>query len=243
MKLSSPMAVGGFAVLQMAIVIALWFVFVTKTSPMVVNQFFGHLGPAMFLVAMGASAIMWRHGYLRLARIEAWIAVVAGVTYVLADTFIMHPPFGIFDGAGRGEEEHVSLMALVAALGLSGLVVLRRPKLLGDNPPSVHFVVGIAVAGIVFSGHGQHSEAGTVAHNATVLMLGLAALFRVLGKMMEYGVAMIIAGYLFFSSQMGLAMYVDMSGTSPGAWVAFWATGGFLAATGFTLLRKDDDPA
>ncbi|MXN63617.1 hypothetical protein GR183_01770 [Stappia sp. GBMRC 2046] len=204
-----------------------------------VDQFFGHLGPSAFLVALGAFAILSGDKGVRLTRIEAWLSICAGAIYILVDTFIMHPPLGIFDGAGHAEQEHVGLMGLVLALGLCGLVILRA----GNIPPSLPVVVGVAVAALVFTGHHQHAAAGTVAHNATVLMLVVAAIFRVLERYTEYGVAIIVSGFLFFSAQMGFAMFVESSGTSPQAWVTYWATAGFISSTGFLIVRRAGEQA
>ncbi|MDF0601742.1 hypothetical protein P1J78_13435 [Psychromarinibacter sp. C21-152] len=230
----TALKLGLFALIQIAVVTWLWYILVPDYRWVIVQQFYGHLGPGAFLVAMGAAALFFAAEFRRLNRIEAWLAIVAGAAYVLADTFIMHPPLGVFDGAGPGEQEHVSIMGLILVLGISGLVVLRRhPE---GFPTGAHFLIPIAIVAMVFLNHHQHTQAGTIGHQATLIVLGAAALFRVLGKVVEYGIAMIVTGYVFFSSQMGLAMYVDMNHTSGGAWVAAWATLGFVAATVFIAL-------
>jgi hypothetical protein len=228
-----------YSAAQVIAVSLAWHVVVRERDWSVVQQFFGHIGPAVFLVAMGAAALIYRHNLRALAFREAWLAIVAGASYVLADTFLMHPPFGVFSDPGHAEQEHVSIMALVFVLGVSGLVVLRKST--RKVSTSAHFLIGIGVAGLVFLGHHQHTEAGSVGHYATVMFLGIAALFRVLDKTMEYAVAMIVTGFVFFSSQMGFADFVDTADNSPGAWVALWATLGFASATGFMAMSSGDD--
>jgi len=223
---------------QLAAVSLYWYRTVDTQAWVNVQQFIGHLGPGAFLVAMGAAAIFMRGRLESLIRIECWLAPVAGGVYVLGDTFLMHPPLGVFDGAGHAEQEHVAIMGLIFFLGVSGLVAMRR--IAGTPPHSVYFVIGIAVVALVFLRHPQHTMAGTMGHQATILMLSLAGLFRILDKMVEYGVAMIVSGFVFFSAQMGLAMYVDMVGHSPNAWVALWIMLGFASATGFLLLAPSD---
>lgn len=225
---------GVFALAQIALVSWLWSILVPDFRWPIVQQFYGHLGPGAFIVAMGAAALFFASDFRRLNRIEAWLAIVAGGLYVLADTFIMHPPLGVFDGAGHAEQEHVALMGLILVLGASGLVVLRRYPT--GLPAGAHFLVAILLVAMVFLNHHQHTQAGTVGHQATVVLLIAAGLFRIFDKIVEYGITMVVTGYVFFSSQMGLAMFVDMGGHSPGAWVAAWATLGFLAATGVVLL-------
>lgn len=233
----APVALFSAAILALAV--AIWAALVPNYEWHIVQQFWGHVGPSAFLVAMGVSAIYLRGQPERLVRTEAWLAIAAGVAYILADTLIMHPPLGIFDGAGKAEEEHVMLMGLIAALGLSALVLQRR---MGARfNPTIHFVIGGAAAALVFTGHHQHTVAGSVAHNATLVMLGVAVVFRMMGSLTEYGMAFIVTGFVFFCSQMGFAMYVDMAGNSPGAWVAGWAMGGFLAATVYLAMAAGED--
>lgn len=231
---NKPIALIVFAIAQLAFAPAMWLWLVEHRPANVINQFWGHFGPATFLVALGAVAIFERKGVVSLGTKEAWLAIVAGGGYILADTFIMHPPLGVFDGAGHAEQEHVAIMGMILALGVSGLVILKKYG--AETPPTIHFVVGITVASLVFLSHHQHTVAGTVAHNATIIFLSVSALMRLLGRMEEYGVAMILSGWVFFCSQMGLAHYVDMVNKSPGAWVALWAMFGFISATGFMLL-------
>ena len=223
-----------FAIAQIIFATLMWYNITISFDWGNVQQFYGHLGPGIFLVAMGASAMFLRDDFRRLSWIEASLALAAGTVYVLADTFLMHPPWGVFDGAGHAEQEHVSLMGLVAMLGLSGLVVLFKNP--GAVPTAAHFVVGVAVVALVFLNHGQHTMSGSTGHNATLIVLGTAALLRVLGKYTEYGVAMIVAGFVFFSSQNGLAQAIDAGGHSGGAWAAMWAMFGFISATGFMAL-------
>ena len=93
---------------------------------------------------------------------------------------------------------------------------------------------------LVFGNHHQHTVAGSIAHYATMLFLGVAALFRVLEKYTEYAVAMIVTGYVFFASQMGFANMLDGGDYSPGAWVALWAMLGFVSATGYLAMTSSD---
>jgi hypothetical protein len=233
-RLNMPMAIA--VIVQLAFAAAMWLWLVEDRPWNIVQQFWGHYGPSIFLVALGAVAILERGGPVSLGLKDAWLAIIAGGAYILADTFIMHPPFGVFDGAGNAEQEHVSIMAMILMLGVSCLVMLRR---FGTEAPlTIYFVVGITVASLVFLSHHQHTQAGAVAHNATIIFLAVAALLRLLGRQMEYGVAMVVAGWVFFCSQMGFAHYVDMTGHSAGAWIALWAMFGFTSATVFMLFAE-----
>lgn len=238
----TALKIGLFSLAQVVCVTLIWRALAPDPAWNVVQQFYGHLGPACFLVAMGVVTLLERDSMKALILKEAFLAIIVGTGYILADTFIMHPPWGIFDGAGRAESEHVSIMALILALGVSGLVIIRR---FGDaSPPSVHFVIGATVASLVFLAHHQHTVAGSVGHNATIVLLAIASLFRLMGKIPEYGVVLVVTGFVFFASQMGLANYVDSTNYSPGAWYAFWATAGFLSATVYMLmLPKPMGPA
>jgi len=231
---SDVVKIGLFGAIQIILASTIWYFMVPNYEWHIVQQFYGHIGPAIFLVALGAAALFMRDNLYALNMREAQLAVIAGAAYVLADTFIMHPPFGVFDGAGNAEQEHVSIMGLVFVLGVSGIVLLKRNG--RALPTSAHFVIGIAFASMVFLNHHQHTVAGTIGHQATIMALGAAALFRVLDKMTEYAITIIVAGFIFFASQMGFAMAIDMGGHSAGAWFALWASLGMASATGFVAM-------
>jgi len=228
-----------FCVAQVACLTLIWFLLVVEWRWDVVQQFLGHLGPGSFLVAMGVAALFYRRDMRALVRREALLAMIAGAAYVLADTFVMHPPWGIFSGPGQAEQEHVSIMGLIFVLGASGLVI--QNKFPDQLPTSAHFLIGISVVILVFGSHPQHTAAGAAGHYATMLFLGVAALFRVLEKHIEYAMTMIVTGFVFFCAQTGLAEYVDAVGNSAGAWVALWAILGFVSATGFLALAPGGD--
>ena len=228
-----------FCAAQIIAVTAIWHLKAGEREWSVLQQFFGHMGPAIFLVAAGVAALYLRHNLRRLAVWEAWLAVFGGGLYVLADTFLMHPPWGVFDGAGQAEQEHVAITSFIFVLGVSMLVLMR--KIPGYLPTSAHFVIGVVVTSMVFLNHHQHTVSGTVGHEATIVLLAAAAVFRVLDKTVEYAITMIVVGFVFYSSQQGFAEYVDTAGNSPGAWVALWITMGFASTIGFLALAPADE--
>ena len=228
-----------FSVIQIIAVTTIWFFVVVEWRWDVIQQFLGHLGPGAFLVGMGVAVFFFRHDMRTLIRYEALLAMIAGAAYVLADTFIMHPPWGIFSGPGQAEQEHVSIMALVFVLGLCAMVALR--KFPNHQPSSIFFFIGIAVVALVFASHPQHTVTGGIGHYGTMLFLGGAVIFRMLEKHIEYAIAMIVSGFVFFGAQTGMAEYVDTVGNSPSAWIALWATLGFVSATGFLAIAPGEE--
>ena len=196
-----------------------------------VLQFFGHLGPAMLFAGAGLISISGRIDKPRLIRFEAYLALGAAFLYILADTFIIHPPFGIFDGAGLAEQQHVSLNLLLIGLASFVLVTLRYTDVL----PSVQILIAAAAFAVVFSVHEQHGAITMVGHNATTLFVVLAALLRLLDRMFEYGVLLLIAAHTFFSSQMGLTRFAEDVGIDASAWSAYWITAGCLAAAAYLV--------
>jgi hypothetical protein len=133
-------------------------------------QFFGHLGPAMLFASAGLISISGRIDKPRLIRIEAYLALVLASLYLPIDSFIMHPPFGIFDGAGTAEQQHVFLLLLLA--GISAL--LLAPLRYTDVLPSIQILIAATAFAVVLSAHGQHNAIGMVGHNATTAFLVLA---------------------------------------------------------------------
>jgi hypothetical protein len=194
-----------------------------------VIQFFGHLGPAMLFASAGLISISRKIDTRRLIRLEAYLALGAASVYVLVDSFIIHPPFGIFDGAGTAEQQHVALNLMLIALASFVLVTLRYTEVL----PSIQILIAAAAFAVVFSEHGQHSAVSMVGHNATIVFVVLAAVLRLLDRMFEYGVILLIAAHTFFSSQMGLARFAEEVGIDPATWSAYWITAAALAAAAY----------
>ena len=89
-------------------------------------QFFGHLGPVILLASAGLISISGRMALPRLIRIEAYMALGVAFVYLLVDSFIIHPPLGIFDGAGATEQQHVSLFLMLGGLALFVLATLGQ---------------------------------------------------------------------------------------------------------------------
>ncbi len=199
-----------------------------------VLQFFGHLGPAMLFAGAGLISISGKIETRRLIRLEAYLALGAALLYVLVDSFIIHPPFGIFDGAGAAEQQHVSLNLMLVGLASFVLVTLRYTEVL----PSIQILIAAAAFAVVFSAHEQHSAITVVGHNATTVFLVLAAVLRLFDRMFEYGVILLIAAHTFFSSQMGLARFADEVGIDPTAWSAYWITVASLAVAAYLAAMR-----
>ena len=188
----------------------------------------------MLFAGAGLVSISGRVEKIRLIRLEAYLALGAAFLYILVDTFIIHPPLGIFDGAGLAEQQHVSLNLLLIGLASFVLVTLRYSEVL----PSVQILIAAAAFSVVFLAHEQHSAITTAAHNATILFVVLAAVLRLLDRMFEYGVLLLIAAHTFIGSQMGLAGFAQELGIEPTAWAAYWITAGCLAAAAYLVAMR-----
>ena len=194
-----------------------------------VLQFFGHVAPAILFVSAGLISILGRLDTRRLIRIEAYLALVLAVLYLLIDSFIIHPPLGIFNGAGTAEQQHVSLYLMLGGLGVFSLATLRYTEVL----PSIQILIAAAAFAVVLTAHEQHNVVSMVGHNATIVFVILAGVMRLLDRMFEYGVLALIAAHTLFSSQIGLARFAEEVGIDPAAWSAYWITGGCLAAAAY----------
>ena len=199
-----------------------------------VLQFFAHLGTAMLFASAGLISISGRIDTPRLIRIEAYLALVLAVLYLLIDSFIIHPPFGIFDGAGTAEQQHVSLYLMLGGLAAFSLATLRYTEVL----PSIQILIAAAVFAVVLSAHGQHNAIGIVGHNATIVFLVLAGVLRLLDRMFEYGVLLFIAAHTLFSSQIGFARFGEEVGIDPAAWSAYWITAASLVVAAYLAAMR-----
>ncbi len=199
-----------------------------------VIQFFGHLGPAMLFAGAGLISMSGQIDKPRLIRFEAYLALVAALLYILVDSFIIHPPFGIFDGAGPPEQQHVSLNFLLIGLASFVLLTLRY----SDELPSVQVLIAAAAFAVVFLAHEPDSATTMVGHNATTLFVVLAAVLRLLDRTFEYGMILLIAAHTFFGGQMGLARFADEVGIDPTAWSAYWITAASLVAAAYLMAMR-----
>ena len=199
-----------------------------------VLQFFGHLAAVIILSGAGLLSISGRIDTPRLIRIEAYLAFGMGCLYVLVDSVIMHPPFGIFDGAGMAEQQHVSLFLMLVGLASLVLATLRYTEAL----PSIQILIAAVAFAVVFSAHEQHSAISTVAHNASTLFVVMAAVLRLLDRMFEYGVILLIAAHTLFSGQIGLTRFADELGIEPTAWTTYWITAASLAAAAYLAAMR-----
>lgn len=107
-----------------------------------VLQFFGHLGPAMLFASAGLTSMSRTLDMRRLIQIEAYLALGAASLYILVDTFIMHPPLGVFDGAGRAELQHVSLNLMLLGLAAFVLVTTRYTEVLPSIGARIVYSMG-----------------------------------------------------------------------------------------------------
>ena len=114
------------------------------------------------------------------------------------------------------------------------LVTLRYTEVL----PSVQILIAAAAFAVVFSAHEQHSAIMGAGHTSTTVFLLLAAVLRLLDRMFEYGVILLIAAHTFFSSQLGLARFAEEVGIDPTAWSAYWITAASLAAAAYLAAMR-----
>ena len=154
--------------------------------------------------------------------------------YLLIDSFIIHPPFGIFDGAGTTEQQHVSLYLMLGGLAAFVLATLRYTQVL----PSIQILIAATAFAVVFSGHEQHNAISVVAHNATTVFLVLAGVLRLLDRMLEYGVLLFIAAHTLFSGQIGLTRFAEEVGIDPTAWSAYWITAASLVVAAYLAAMR-----
>ncbi|MDP6708106.1 MAG: hypothetical protein QF893_17310 [Alphaproteobacteria bacterium] len=203
-------------------------------SKMKTLQFLGHVGPSTLLIASGVAAMLMYRQPRRLVRREGHWGLVAALLYVAGDTFISHPPFGIFNGAGNAEQQHVGFMMLIGAMAVYALVLEQRL----ERPTGLHVAVPVVAFGLLILAHGQHNDVAFAAHWGSAIFAVVAAFFRLFGRLFEYGVSIIIAGYLFTSGQMGYTMFATSIRIDGVAWVCYWTAFAVLVAMTYVLVFR-----
>jgi len=224
---------------QLLLFLSIAFAIDLFSNPVFRNQFFGHTGPAIFLVLAGVLALNVNKITLdNLVLLEAYAGVTASVLYITIDTFIIHPPLGIFDGAGVAEQQHVGIMLLIGVSSVFAIIAHKK----FDLRTGVHILFAAIVFSIVILKHHQHSPVAGLAHYATAVYVMVAALFRISGRILEYGFCLVIVGYVWASSQMGFAMHAGKIRIDAGAYVAYWTAIGMLVALVYILLARTEKP-
>ena len=205
------------------------------SNPGLRNQFFGHVGPAILLVLVGVLALNTEKTTLdRFVLLEAYAGVTASVLYIFIDTLFSHPPLGIFDGAGHAEQQHVGVMLVIGVVSVFAIIAHKK----FDLRTGIHILFAAMVFSIVIVTHHQHTPVASLAHYATAIYVMVAAVFRVFGRILEYGLCLVIAGYVWASSQMGFAMYAGKIRIDAGAYVCYWTAFGMLIAVIYVLLSR-----
>ena len=220
------------AVLQVGLVALVCASVGTFTERLPTNEFFGHLVPSALLVASAVLTMTGPADARVLVRWEGRLGVIAGVLYILGDTFYSHPPLGVLDNPGAAEQFHVGFMSLIAAVGVFAILYVRAL----DRATGLHTLVLAAAFALFVTGHHQHSEASVMSHNASALFAMIAAIFRVSGRRVEYGICMTAAAYLFFSGQMSFALFSTAYRVQSVPWVCAWTAAGVLVASAYLAL-------
>ena len=82
---------GMLVVCQLLLFVFIAFAIDIFSNPVFRNQFFGHVGPAILLVVVGALALNHeRFTPGKFVLLEAYAGVTASVLYIIIDTFVSH---------------------------------------------------------------------------------------------------------------------------------------------------------
>lgn len=195
------------------------------TNEDAIQEFAGHTGLAAAIIASGVATAVGPTDMTRLVRLEGWLAIAGGGGYVLGDTFFVHPPWGVFDGAGQSEQFHIGLTALVAAIGLFTVLYVRALR----RPTALHVVLLAAAYSLLITGHHQHAASSSMAHSGSALFAAIAAIFRVMDRRVEAGICIILTGYLLFAGQTGFGAFTALYAVEPVPWLCGWAAAGAFA--------------
>ena len=121
------------------------------SNPVFRNQFFGHVGPAIMLVLVGVLALNSEKITLgRFVLLGACAGAVASFLYVFIDTFIIHPPLGIFDGAGVAEQQPVGIILLIGFGSLLAILAHKKFNFIWWRPELLHTTMYSAPSGPAF---------------------------------------------------------------------------------------------
>lgn len=197
---------------------------VWKTS-IQARQFPGHLGPSIFIAAIGVGALCNDWHWKRRCEFEGRLSVTAAVVYVTGETLE-----ALVSKGGRLASFYVkhglhAWMALV--IGVCGGMLLAVPRLepqtgvrLKDVP---HLWFAVAWAWFIYN-HKQPNDYGVNMHWCATAWILIGGGLRCLkpDNAKEAGAAYVLAAYTFFGGQLGLTLKAAKWKANPGSYVLFW---------------------
>ena len=213
------------------------------------EQFPGHLGPSVFIAAIGVSALTAEWPWRTRAAIEGKLSMWGGGSYVAGEAVNrllegVHHQSALKHYLRHGLHAWMSLFVFCLGLaflqaskleGAAGARLARAPHAWFASA----FVCGVPCLcsapsprltshrwGWFIWAHKQPNNFGVAMHCCTSIWIAMGALLRVFGERnrppREAGACYVFAAYAFFGGQMGLTLTAEASHVDVGAYVVIW---------------------
>lgn len=214
------MAIGQIAVLTTVCMIGdVW------RSSETSRQFPGHLGPSIFVAAIGVGALCTEWTWWQRCEFEGRTSVIASIAYISGETLESSwrkgfPSLSFYVKHGL----HAWMAGVV---GLCGSMLVLAPRLersVGYRLKDLaHLWFAVAWAWFIYQ-HKQPNDLGASMHWTATTWILIGGFLRVLKpeNPKESGAAYIIAAYTFFGGQTGLTLLAAQKKANVGSYVLMW---------------------
>ena len=193
------------------------------------EQFPGHLGPSVFIAAIGITALTAEWPWRTRAAIEGKLSMWGGGSYVAGEAVNrllegVHHQSALKHYLRHGLHAWMSLF--VFCLGLAFLQASKLEGAAGARLARAPHAWFASAWGWFIWAHKQPNNFGVAMHACTSIWIAMGALLRVFGERnrppREAGACYVFAAYAFFGGQMGLTLTAEASHVDVGAYVVIW---------------------
>ena len=194
-------------------------------SPETSEQFPGHLGPSMFIAAIGLTAFLGEWDWRRRCGVEGRLSVAAAAVYVVGE-FGARLILKGWSGSATHYLKHGLHAWMCVVIGLCGVAFLLAPRLGAGNGERLarapHCWFAVTWCWFIWA-HKQPNDFGVAMHGATAAWVALGAIHRLAcARPAEGGACYVFAAYTFFGGQTGLTLTAASFGADVGAYVLLW---------------------
>ena len=208
-------------------------------SPQTAEQFPGHLGPSIFIAAIGVTALCHDWPWRKRCAIEGRLSVFVAFAYVAGEALSRALVKGL-GGFAMHYMRHGLHAWMCVVIGLCGAGFLLAPRL---DPASGEKLRRAPHVWFAFSwcwfiwAHKQPNDFGVAMHGATAAWVALAAWLRVqVASPRESGACFVFAAYTFFGGQTGLTLTAAASRVDVGAYILAWHSLALVAVLAYLKL-------
>jgi hypothetical protein len=201
---------------------------------------------ALEISTLAGGAVAWHP--VRVLRAEYRAVAVGAVAYLVVDALLLYRQPGTWGAWGflrysPMEQQHAALMYVILAIAALGLLttppreehIATAAAATADDVPPTRFPMLCFVLCFAFfvARHPQPNELGNLMHLAAAAFVLLHGACRAAGDRAAAGASLVVAGYVFFYGQYGIAVGLEERRVQPVAALLTVVAAGVVAAAAY----------